>query len=852
VSDGSQPGAPGRLGGAFSVKLQRVHRHRLRWALGAVLLALPAAALEGGGQESAAGERLVWPGAVHALEEQLASDQAEVRRGAAADLSRLPVSVQRRLLPQLFADPDAEVRLAVADAALAIRLPGAGARVGKWLSDSDARVREAAAEVLRVLRDPSSVPGLGRALEDSDVSVRKAAALALGSSGSSEATSFLLGHLDDGDPDVRRAVIMALEELRDPRAVVPLIGRIQEQRAALRRQAASALGALGDGRAIGALTVALGDADASVRAAAATALGKLAATEAVWSLGSVLASESDPRVQEAALGALGAIGTPAAVDAILRVPLGPRLQRDPVQHALVSAGDVALARLEGCVFQPPQPEAGEVCGAALGAIGGSGASSVLERALRQGALAPSNALGALGQAGDTAALPTVLEYLSSTSAAERRAAVDAAGRLLDPRREAGLAVEPIARAVERAPESRLERVALVGLLGRTGSPRAAPALVAAAGAGDEYTRVVALAALGEIGRAGADATLLAGLDAVAFPERYTAALALRRVGTRSSLEPLLERYGAASSLERELLATAMAGPLADDPTDEAVARVAAHVTEALGGASDALIEALAHVPGARGESALERLRPALGKAGRAKLAESLAGRSNARATLAALLADPDANVRANAAWALASAGGPPDLPPLGVAVRDADVNVAANAVAALASIAAREHADVSASLCAALTDERAYVLANALTGLRIARGSCPSSEPALWLLEQHASEEVRIAAGRLLREHWTEVGPGALGRCASQDPSGRVALACAAATSTDPLEPAVPDVSVLVVATGETTPAAEAPFSLVRADGLIRSGKSDRRGSVWEAAAPRGPMRLTVPAVFAD
>ena len=87
----------------------------------------------------------------------------------------------------------------------------------------------------------------------------------------------------------------------------------------------------------------------------------------------------------------------------------------------------------------------------------------------------------------------------------------------------------------------------------------------------------------------------------------------------------------------------------------------------------------------------------------------------------------------------------------------------------------------------------------------------------------------------------------ALARCAAQDPSGRVALECAASASPQPLE-SVRDLAVLVVATGETAPAPQAPFSLVRADGLIRSGQSDRRGSVWEAAAPRGPLRLAVPA----
>jgi hypothetical protein len=59
-------------------------------------------------------------------------------------------------------------------------------------------------------------------------------------------------------------------------------------------------------------------------------------------------------------------------------------------------------------------------------------------------------------------------------------------------------------------------------------------------------------------------------------------------------------------------------------------------------------------------------------------------------------------------------------------------------------------------------------------------------------------------------------------------------------------------VSVLVVPTGSNAPAPRAPFALVLADGSIRSGTSDRRGSVSEAAAPRGSLRLAVPAVFSE
>jgi HEAT repeat protein len=798
-------------------------------------------------------ERLVWPGAVGALEARLLSEDVEVRRRAAAGLGRLPPAVQRRLLPRLFSDPDPDVRLAVADAALAIRMPGAGGRVSAWLSDPDARAREAAAEVLAVLRDAGSIAGLGRALEDSEASVRAAAAMALGNSRSPDATSFLLGHLDDADPEVRHAVITALEDLGDPRAVVPLIGRIQEQRASLRRQAAQALGALGDPRAVGALVVALADADSGVRVAAAAALGKLKASDAVWSLGTLLESEADPEVQSAALDALGSIATPTAVDTILRALALPRPPRDHIESALANAGEVALASLERCVLQPGRAGGAEVCVAALGNIGGESASLLIERALRQGSVGAAAAIEALGTTGQASALPTVLEFLTSGVQAERRAAIEAAGELLEPERELGLAVEPIAQALSHAQESRLERAALVGLLGRTGSARAAPSLLAAAASSDEYLRVVALQALGEIGPADADSALLAGLEAAAFPTRYSAAVALRRVGRNRSIDALLDRLRSAIASDREILAVALAGPIGDAPSDVQIQRLIDALESSPGPVSDALIEALAHVPGPRGTRALVGLIPRLGKLGRAKLAEALAAHPDAAPVLQGLLADPDPSVRANAAWALGAVGSGAALAALGALRADVDLAVASNSIAALASIAAREGADVGATLCEALDDERAMVLANTMSGLRRLGVACPKSEAATWWLEHHPSEEVRLAAARLIRDRWTTLAPGALSRCAAKDVSGRVAIECAAPSRPVPASTeSVSDVGVLVVDTGDTMPAPRAPFALVRADGFIRSGMSDRRGAIWEASAPRGPLRLTLPGVFVE
>jgi HEAT repeat protein len=468
------------------------------------------------------------------------------------------------------------------------------------------------------------------------------------------------------------------------------------------------------------------------------------------------------------------------------------------------------------------------------------------------------ALTALGNAGDAAVLPTILEYLTATAATERRAAIDAAAQLLQPDHQLGLAVEPIISALNAARGGRLEQAALMALLGRTGSPRAAASLVPFAKSQDAYLRAVALEALGQLGPSEAEGVLLEALDSAHYPTRWTAAVALRQVGSRRSLDGLLSRFETAPRADRETLAVALAGPLGDDPTEAQLVRALGFLRDSPGPVKDGLIEALARVPGARGTQALLQLIPAFGKATRAKVAEALANHPQASAGLRQLAEDADAAVRANAAWSLGAVADAEDVASLFALLDDRDVAVAANAVASVALLGRRLERDVAPQLCHALDDSRSYVQANALTGLRLTDAACPSLEAPTWLLEHHPAEEVRLAAARLLRDRprWAEGTPDPLGRCAAKDVSGRVAAACSSSLQ-QPAGEAMSDtrtvaVAVLIVPQGSVSPASRVPFGLVRADGFIRSGLSDRRGAVFEAAAPHGAVRLTLPAAFSD
>jgi len=52
---------------------------------------------------------------------------------------------------------------------------------------------------------------------------------------------------------------------------------------------------------------------------------------------------------------------------------------------------------------------------------------------------------------------------------------------------------------------------------------------------------------------------------------------------------------------------------------------------------------------------------------------------------------------------------------------------------------------------------------------------------------------------------------------------------------------------VVIIPAGQDAPGPAQPFALLRADGLVRLGVSDRRGQVFEVAAPRGALSLLEP-----
>ncbi|WP_437534439.1 HEAT repeat domain-containing protein [Sorangium sp. So ce726] len=837
----------------------------------------------------------LWPNVPEQIARALTSGDALERRLAATRVGELAPETAIRLIQRGMSDPDVEVRLHLAGAAVRLRMPRAGDLVIEWLGEGDARLRLAACDVIRAAPTDRSVVALGRVLGDPDPHVRLAAATAMGAAGLPDAVSPLLGHLDDTAPEVRAEVARALGRIGDGRAVVPLIGKVQDSVPEVRKATARALGELGDPRAVSALLLALQDASQDVRVEAVTALGRLRSDDATSAIADLVTASpgaagafpgarpsdsatSSNDVREAALRALGRIGSEAAVKALLAALAkdNPAAPRSAVRDALVSAGAAAVPALIAALAAAPSANTAAGAALVLGELKAREALPALVRGMQRGVVPLRHGLRALGALGDPAALPGVLELLGDGDPAVRAEAIRAATALLDPARPDGRAVDP-ARALlidpATAPD---EKLALVQLLGRTGSPRAQAALLPLAKARSTPLRLAVIEALGAARAAGTlgaavDAALLAALDDESADVRLRAAIALSRVAGPGSARPLLQRLTVAAEQDRGALGIALSGALsrADDAgsaTDAKAANdasgkglvhdVAAAIASAPDAARDALIEGLGRMPGQAAGAALARMASAAPIDDRRKIAEALAGHPEAAAALRKLAGDPDPGVRANAVWSLGAAGDKDALPLLLPLLKDPDVAVAGNAAGAIGRAAGRagQPARAAAALCAALPDARPYVRANALAALTVAGARC-DGDAARDLLARDPAEAVRLAAADHLARSGADDDRRALARCATEDRNATVAGRCARAAPPRAPVAGAEDVVVFIVpfdagrgGSVRDAPAPRAPFALVRADGLMRLGVADRRGELFERGAPRGAIRLTVPA----
>jgi HEAT repeat protein len=796
-------------------------------------------------------QALVWPDVPERMERDLASPDAAVRTSATERLDSLGPVRAAPLVLRSLGDTDAGVRVAAAEVAARLHVAGATALVIPWLGEHDGRLRLGACAVARAVPDVHAVGPLSRALSDTDSAVRASAAEALGAQSSPDAVPPLLGKLDDAIPGVRIELVRALSRLRDPRAVLPLIGKVEDPVPEVRQAVARALGDLGDPRAAAALVLQLRDASPEVRAGALVALGRVHATDSIDAI-TPSVTDRNPAVRHAALAALGGLaatggagtGSGAALAALVaRLGLDDdatlELEPTPLREALVQAGGAAVAPLRAVLRAGASASSATSAAWVLGELRASEAAADVVAALRRGTLAPAAAMRALGALGAADDLPVVLEYVGSDATIVRHEALSATARLLDPNKPDGRAVEPLVAVAEGHRVDPSELVQLLGLLGRTRAPRAAATLTASLSSREVPTKLAALAALTELGPAGADAAIVPLLSDAAPEVRLRAADALASTGGAVARDALLELLDRGTELDRATALTALAGALVRAPSDRAFHRLSELLEHVVGGERDAVLAALGRA--APVHPVVERLASLEDADDRRTVMAALGGRPEALGLLAQHLADPDAGVRAQAAWSLGSVADRTSAGALAGLLRDqapAFADVAVDAAGALARLA-RRVPDGASALCALLDDRRPLVRANALAGLALARTRCGDRERALL---QDPYERVRALAASVLRERPTAADAAALAVCKVGDRSPEVAHACAGGAGRSEGKPHATLVYVEPATRGDPRPGAS--YLVELADGVLRAGTADRRGAFLDPVAPDGPVRL--------
>lgn len=793
----------------------------------------------------------VWPSVPERLGRELAEGGVEARRRAAGRLGELAPKLAEPLVLRALEDADLEVRLEAARVAGRLRLVAASEAVVAWLGESDPRLRLAGCELLRRVPTPNALAALGRVLSDPETSVRLAASAALGELELPEGVLPLLGRLDDPSANVRIEAVRALGRIGDFRAVFALSGKMSDSADEVRIAAARALGELADARGTHALVLALRDRSPEVRVAALESLGRIGADEATLAIVPWL-SEIGP-VRRAASNALGRLGSATAIDALIRAldEEDPTQAASPIRDALVSLGPRVGERLLAKLASPSSPRAAAHAALTLAALRTDGAGKAIVEAMRRGSVAPELGLRALASSGDSSVVPVALEMLAHARPLVRRQAIEALFVLLDPAHPDGRAVDPLVEALGKPRATLEERIGLVRALGRTGSPRAIPVLAALTRASEMPVRLAAIEALGTLGPLGQDAILGELLRDERADVRLQAAVALASSASEAMALELVEKLALAAEADRGAFGIAVSGAMSR-AKDEAVAERADELLASVGPSTrDALLEGLGRMQSARALSALVRVAKSQSPEDRRKVAEALAGHPEGRATLLHLRDDADPGVRAAAVWSLGKLGASV-LSELLTSIDDEDGGVAANAVAAAARVARAEKTapeSLKTALCGALSHAQAQVRANALAGLALLGSRCSDGSTERAILRHDESELARSAAAALLARAPMDdasLDRRALLRCMSEEKTAAVAASCKHAKPRSSNEARFPLI-VFVVPDGETRPTPLAPFAMRFADGLMRHGQADRRGAVFESAAPEGQVTLVVP-----
>jgi HEAT repeat protein len=405
-----------------------------------------------------------------------------------------------------------------------------------------------------------------RALREGPVPERQRAALAMGRVGAPDwATVPLLGALDRRVPQpVRSQAAWALGQMKDRKAVQPLMAVLRED-PELANEAANALGVIGE-PAVPPLTAALSSDDAQVRQMAVKSLGKMGVTALRPLLQIVQDEKQTDQVVKSAAEALGLLGDPQALPALVTLLRARRGKlAEPAAHALAGIGAPAVQSLiEALPAHSAELELRQAIVTALVSIGlpsipaltrALNSSSTAIRAATEDALtrigAPANqALLQALRGGDLNLRRRIAEILENTG--DVGLAEPLVRMLGDKEQDSGVrvramhilaqvgreqAVDPLIEAMQKDPDEVVRREAVRTLMDIKSERSVGPLIDMLQ---DAMLRDQATAALSAIGDPAVEALILAINEGRDTGLRQAAIKALSAIGARGRVgEPTL-------------------------------------------------------------------------------------------------------------------------------------------------------------------------------------------------------------------------------------------------------------------------------------------------------------------------
>jgi HEAT repeat protein len=397
------------------------------------------------GVASLVGGDFAWPGALEVDARALAALPGP-ERAAAADrlVARHGLAAAAATLAPLLDDPEPEVRAYVGRRLARVGDPRALAAALDWMTASG---RTPAGRMLGLdllSRAPTLSPAARRAIEqsirDRDATIRLRALEALARQEVAPSLPALLAALDDDNREVRQQAIglVAAAAAEDRagalRATLPLLERLDDGDRGIRLAALRALGRLGDPRALPALLRVASEQPIDLRAAAVDALAAPTMSAAVPALIALSGRPSSDELARHAQLALGELATPPAIAALVE-----SLRRPPVAEeaklALLHAGSAAVEPLAAELARGT-PTSATTAATLLGELRDRRATAALAAATDTHDGDPTLwlvALDALGRLGDPTALPALARGAEAPAPDVRLGAFAALQALAEPR-----------------------------------------------------------------------------------------------------------------------------------------------------------------------------------------------------------------------------------------------------------------------------------------------------------------------------------------------------------------------------------------------------------------------------------